>query len=121
MPPPFLRGAVQFVLSYSIAHFACPSTADDTQELVHKGLKSDSTELFTEKSSPVNTIAGAFCVALEFILPSVSLITEPYYLLLIDTGFIIQMSHALKHVTFLLNITFILQKQNKKLYLPRIS
>lgn len=39
---------------------------------------------------------------------------EPYYLLLIDTGFIIQMSLALKHVTFLLNITFLLQKQNKK-------
>lgn len=68
----------------------------------------------------MNAIAGAFCVALEFILPSVTLTTELYYLLLIDTGFIIQMSHALKHVPFLLNITFLLQKQNKKLYLPRI-
>lgn len=105
---------MQFFLSYSIAHTACPSTADDTQGLVHKGLKSDTRELFTEKSSPVNAIAGAFCVALEFILPSVSLTTEPFYLLLIDTGFIIQMSHALKRVTFLLNITFLLQKQNKK-------
>lgn len=80
---------MQFFLSYSIAHIACPSTADDTQGLVHKGLKSDSTELFTEKSSPVNAIAGAFCVVLEFILPSVSLTTEPYYLLLIDPGFTI--------------------------------
>lgn len=108
------------MLSYSIAHIACPSTADDTQGLVHKGLKSDSTELFTEKSSPVNAIAGTFCVTVEFILPPESLTVEPYYLLLIDTDFIIQMSLALKHVTFLLNITFLLQKQNKKLYLPRI-
>lgn len=78
------------------------------QQMIHKDFcikvfKSDSIWLTSEKGSPVKATEEQ--LTLEFILCSSSLTTEPPYPW-VDIGVIIRMSHTLKYVNFLVNITF---------------